>query len=72
VSERVIEDALVVGGGGGEVGVRKVEEEEAGGVEGETLQIGGRGRRDGEMSLGAQKEKTRRGVRCQYRCGPRL
>jgi hypothetical protein len=61
VSERVIEDALVVGGGGGEVGVRKVEEEEAGGVEGETLQIGGRGRREGEMSLEVHKRRKRGG-----------
>jgi hypothetical protein len=61
VPERVIEDALVVGGGGGEVGVRKVEEEESGGVEGETLQIGGRGRRDGEMSLEVYKRRKRGG-----------
>lgn len=51
----------MVGGGGGEVGVRKVEEEEAGGVEGETLQIGGRGRREGEMSLEVHKRRKRGG-----------
>jgi len=38
MSEGVVEDTLVVGSGGGEVGVGEVEEKEAGGVQGETLQ----------------------------------
>jgi len=48
MSEGVVEDTLVVGSGGGEVGVGEVEEKEAGGVQGETLQ-GGEGREGREV-----------------------